>query len=111
MFNTKIIAIDFEVAQTSISNDDLSKILDTSDEWIYTRTGIKERRLVSGDESAVDLGIDAARKALEKSGIKPEDIEISLSELNSSNLLLNLVLLQLQVHIHGAMEDELRVRH
>ena len=72
----RIAGVGYSVPKTVVTNEDLTKLYDTSDEWIYTRTGIKERRLVSGDESAVDLGIDAARKALEKSGIKPEDIEI-----------------------------------
>lgn len=48
---------------------------ETSDEWIYTRTGIKERRVVSGNESAVDLGVKAAENALNKSGFKAEDID------------------------------------
>ena len=72
----RIAGIGYSVPDTVITNDDLTKLYDTSDEWIYTRTGIKERRLVSGNESAIDLGINAAKKALEKSNIKPEDIEI-----------------------------------
>ena len=72
----RIAGVGYSVPNTVVTNEDLTKLYDTSDEWIYTRTGIKERRLVSGNESAVDLGIDAAKKALDKSGIKPEDIEI-----------------------------------
>ena len=49
-----------------VTNDDLSQIVDTSDEWIYTRTGIKERRVVSGEHNAIDLGLEAAKNALEK---------------------------------------------
>ena len=71
-----ISGVGYGVPETVITNDDLTKLYDTSDEWIYTRTGIKERRLVSGNQSAVDLGIDAAKKALDKSGIKAEDIDI-----------------------------------
>ena len=72
----KIAGIGYSVPEAVITNDDLTKLYDTSDEWIFSRTGIKERRLVSGNESAVDLGIDAAQKAIKKSGIKTEDIEI-----------------------------------
>ena len=72
----RIAGVGYSVPETVVTNEDLTKLYDTSDEWIYTRTGIKERRLVSGNESAVDLGIEAAKKALDKSGIKPEDIEI-----------------------------------
>lgn len=72
----KIAGVGYSVPSTVVTNEDLTKLYDTSDEWIYSRTGIKERRLVSGNESAVDLGIEAAKRAINKSGIKPEDIEI-----------------------------------
>lgn len=72
----KIAGVGCSVPSTVVTNDDLTKLYDTSDEWIYSRTGIKERRLVSGNENAVDLGINAAKKALDKSGIKPDDIDI-----------------------------------
>ena len=80
--NTKIIALDFEVAQNKITNDDLTKILDTSDEWITTRTGIKERRVISGDETSTTLGIKASKKVLkraEKRGVKVEDIDMIIA--------------------------------
>ena len=72
----RIAGVGYSVPETVITNDDLTKLYDTSDEWIYTRTGIKERRLVSGNEDALTLGIEAAKKALDKSGLKPEDIEL-----------------------------------
>lgn len=75
----KIAGIGYSVPLSVITNDDLTKLYDTSDEWIYTRTGIKERRVVSGNESAVDLGIDAAKKAIENSGIKIEDIDMVIA--------------------------------
>lgn len=71
----KIAGIGYSIPKTVITNDDLKKLYETSDEWIYTRTGIKERRVVSGNETAIDLGLDAAQKALDKSGFKPEDID------------------------------------
>ena len=71
----KIAGVGYSVPKTVITNDDLKKLYETSDEWIYTRTGIKERRVVSGNETAIDLGLDAAKKALDKSGLKPEDID------------------------------------
>ena len=64
---TKIIAIDCEVAENIITNDDLTKILDTSDEWISTRTGIKKRRVLSQNETSADLGVKAAKKSNQKS--------------------------------------------
>ncbi len=71
----RIAGMGYSVPETVITNDDLTKLYETSDEWIYTRTGIKERRIVSGNESAVDLGFVASQKAIEKSGIKVEDID------------------------------------
>lgn len=71
----RIAGVGYCVPDTVITNDDLTKLYETSDEWIYTRTGIKERRVVSGNESAVDLGVKAAENALNKSGFKTEDID------------------------------------
>ena len=71
----KIAGIGYSVPKTVITNEDLTKLYETSDEWIYTRTGIKERRVVSGNETAIDLGFDAAKKAIEKSGIDVNDID------------------------------------
>ena len=71
----RIAGVGYSVPETIITNDDLTKLYDTSDEWIYTRTGIKERRVVSGNETALDLGFDAAKRAVEKSGIDPQDID------------------------------------
>ena len=75
----RIAGVGYSLPETVITNDDLTKIYDTSDEWIYTRTGIKERRLVSGDEDAIDLGFDAAKKAIEKSGIKAEELDLIIA--------------------------------
>ncbi len=71
----KIAGLGFQVPKTVITNDDLTKIIDTSDEWIRTRTGIERRRVLSGNESAVEMGIGAAKKALEKSKINVEEID------------------------------------
>lgn len=57
------------------TNADLEKIVDTSDEWIFQRSGIKERRIAAEGEATSDLAIHAARQALERSGLKPEDID------------------------------------
>ena len=72
----RIAGVGYSVPEAVVTNEDLTKLYDTSDEWIFSRTGIKERRLVSGNEDALGLGIEAAKRALDKSGIKPEDIEL-----------------------------------
>lgn len=75
----KIVALDCEVAQNVITNKDLTKILDTSDEWITTRTGIKERRVISGDETSSTLGIKAAKKAIKRSNFDVENIDLIIA--------------------------------
>ncbi len=71
----QIAGIGYSVPKAVVTNDDLKKLYETSDEWIYSRTGIKERRVVSGNETAIDLGLDAAKKAIEKSGFEPKDLD------------------------------------
>lgn len=75
----RIAGVGYCVPETVITNDDLTKLYDTSDEWIYTRTGIKERRVVSGEENARDLGYKAALNALEKANMKPEDLDLIIA--------------------------------
>jgi len=66
------------VPERILTNDDLTKIVDTSDEWITTRTGIKERRIAAKDEQTSDMGTKAALKAIEQAGIAPADIDLIL---------------------------------
>ena len=64
------------VPQKVLSNEDLSEMVDTSDEWITKRTGIKERHIAAKDEKTSDMGTKAAEIAIERSGIKKEDIDL-----------------------------------
>lgn len=75
----KIAGVGYSVPEVVVTNDDLTKLYDTSDEWIYSRTGIKQRHMVSGNQDAVDLGYEASKKAIEKSGIKAEDIDLIIA--------------------------------
>jgi len=59
-----------------LTNQDLEKMVDTSDEWITTRTGIKERHIVNEGEATSDLAIKAAKEALQNAGIKPQDLDL-----------------------------------
>jgi len=59
-----------------LTNADLEKMVDTSDEWIMTRTGIKERRMAAKNEATSDLAIKAARNALDDAKIRPEDLDL-----------------------------------
>jgi len=59
-----------------VKNTDLEKLFDTSDEWIYTRTGIKQRHVIDKGESGLSLSIDAAKQALSKANIDPKSIDL-----------------------------------
>ena len=59
-----------------LNNFDLEKMVDTSDEWITERTGIKERRIAASAEAASDLSLEASKKALQSAGIKPKEIDM-----------------------------------
>ena len=75
----KIAGVGYSLPETVVTNDDLTKLYETSDEWIYTRTGIKERRVVSGEQNAIDLGLDASKKALEKAKMNHDDIDLIIA--------------------------------
>lgn len=77
MYNSKIIGLGKYVPDNVVTNDDLSKIMDTNDEWIQERTGIKERRWVKpgSDDTTSVMGLKAARIAIERSGINKDDID------------------------------------
>ena len=59
-----------------VTNKDLEKMVDTSDEWIMTRTGIRERRVAPQESAASDLGVEAAKLAIKDAKLKPEDIDL-----------------------------------
>ncbi len=66
------------VPEKVLTNEDLSRIVDTSDEWITTRTGIKERRVAAKDEDTSDMATKAALKAIEQAKISPMEINLIL---------------------------------
>ncbi len=59
-----------------LTNDDLSRFVDTSDEWIRSRTGIRERHVAADGQTTGDLGVEAARRALEAAGVDPGDLDL-----------------------------------
>src|SRR5256886_16922075 len=64
------------VPERILTNADLEKIVDTSDEWITTRTGIKQRRIAAANEFTSDMAAKAALRAMERGGIAPEQVEL-----------------------------------
>ncbi|MGL6167250.1 MAG: beta-ketoacyl-ACP synthase III, partial [Fusobacteriaceae bacterium] len=71
-----IIALGAYVPEKIMTNFDFEKIMDTSDEWIKSRTGIEERRFAAPEQATSDLAVEAAKKALENGGISAEEIEL-----------------------------------
>jgi 3-oxoacyl-[acyl-carrier-protein] synthase-3 len=69
-----------------LTNDDLSKRVDTSDEWIRERTGIRERHIASDGELTSDLGVNAARTALKDAGLTPADIDLIIVATTTPDL-------------------------
>ncbi len=74
----KIVALGSYVPERVLSNADLEKMVDTNDEWIFSRTGIRERRIARDDESTSDMGLEAAKKCLEKAGCEVTDVDLIL---------------------------------
>jgi len=59
-----------------LTNADLEKMVDTSDEWIVSRTGIRERHIAGSETATSDLAVRAAENALENAGVKPEELDL-----------------------------------
>jgi 3-oxoacyl-[acyl-carrier-protein] synthase-3 len=71
-----ILGIGSHVPDRILTNADLEKLVETSDEWIITRTGISERRIIGENQATSDLAVEAARRALEHAGLAAADIEL-----------------------------------
>ncbi|MDI6049116.1 beta-ketoacyl-ACP synthase III [Flavobacterium sp. XS2P24] len=76
MYHSKIAGLGYYVPENVVTNDDLSKIIDTNDEWIQERTGIQERRhIIKGEDTTTSMGVKAAKIAIERSGVATADID------------------------------------
>jgi 3-oxoacyl-[acyl-carrier-protein] synthase III len=73
-----IVGIGRYLPEKIVTNKDLEKIMDTSDEWIRTMTGIEERRIAADDENTSDMAFEAAKKAIQDAGITAEEIDLIL---------------------------------
>ncbi|PVX46688.1 3-oxoacyl-[acyl-carrier-protein] synthase-3 [Flavobacterium sp. 103] len=76
MYHSKITGLGYYVPENVVTNDDLSKIIDTNDEWIQERTGIQERRhIIRGEDTTTSMGVKAAKIAMERSGVAASAID------------------------------------
>ena len=75
MFNARILGTGSYLPEKIVTNADLEEVMDTSDEWIQQRTGIRERRFVEPGVGPTDLGLQAAHRALQSAGLTPDQID------------------------------------
>ena len=104
----KIIGIGSYLPSETVSNDDLSKILDTSDEWITTRSGIKQRHRAADGETTSDIALAAAQQALGNAGVTANDIDMIIVSTTTPDLTFpaTAALVQKKLGIsHGAAFD------
>jgi 3-oxoacyl-[acyl-carrier-protein] synthase-3 len=76
--NSRILGLGHHLPGRVVTNAELTRLMDTSDEWIQQRTGIRERRYISADAGPADLGLRAARDALRAAGLRAEDMDLIL---------------------------------
>ena len=82
---SKILSTGSYLPQHIRTNADLEKMVDTSDEWIVTRSGIRERRIAARDETVSTMGFEAAQKAIEAANIDPQEIDLILVSTTSNS--------------------------
>ena len=70
-----------------MTNADLEKIVDTTDEWIRTRTGVERRHIVAPDQTTSDMCVEAAKKAMDAAGVKPQDIDLVITGTTTPDLI------------------------
>ena len=84
---SRIIGTGSYLPEKVITNHDLEKLMDTSDQWIRERTGIQERRIAADDQTTGDLAVEACRKAIEAADIDPAEIDLVLLGTTTPDLI------------------------
>ncbi|WP_027363572.1 beta-ketoacyl-ACP synthase III [Desulfotruncus alcoholivorax] len=82
-----IVGLATYVPERVLTNSDLQKMVDTSDEWIVARTGIRERRVAAPEEATSDLAYQASVKALDDAGVKPDEIDLIITATNTPDMI------------------------
>ena len=83
---SRIVGTGSYLPEKVLSNRDLEKLVDTSDEWIYTRTGIRQRHIAADNENSSDLALNASRRALDAAGLRPDDIDLVIVATTTSDM-------------------------
>lgn len=83
--NSKILATGSYLPKQIRTNADLEKMVDTSDEWIVTRSGMKERRIATPDETVATMGFEAAKRCLEQVNLDPQEIDLIIVGTTSNS--------------------------
>jgi 3-oxoacyl-[acyl-carrier-protein] synthase-3 len=87
MKRAQIVGVGAYAPQRVLTNAELEKMIDTSDEWIVQRTGIRERHIVDDNEGPSDLALRAARQALDRAGVGPEEIDLIVVGTTAGDML------------------------
>jgi 3-oxoacyl-[acyl-carrier-protein] synthase-3 len=87
LYNAWLSGIGAYAPEKVLTNHDLEKMVDTNDEWIVTRTGIKERHIAAPGQSTSDIGAEAARRALAMAGLVPDDIDLIITATISPDMI------------------------
>ena len=85
MYGSHILSTGSAIPEICIDNELISTIIDTSDQWISTRTGIKERKIIAKDQSIIDLATRAANQALNQGLLQPQDLDLILFATSTPN--------------------------
>ena len=84
---SRIVGTGSYLPEKILTNADLEKLVETSDEWIYTRTGIRQRHVAAEQENASDLALAASRRALEAAGVTAEDLDLIIVATTTSDMI------------------------
>jgi 3-oxoacyl-[acyl-carrier-protein] synthase-3 len=100
---SRIIGTGSYLPEKVLSNADLEKMVDTSDEWIVTRTGIRERRIVADNQTTTDLALEAAKRAMDAAGVTKDEIDLIILATTTPDRIFpsSACLLQDRLDIHG----------
>ena len=87
MIYSKIAGTGRYLPEKILTNADLEKIVDTTDEWIRTRTGVERRHVVEPEQTTSDMCVEAAKKAMDAAGVKPQDIDMVITGTTTPDLI------------------------